>query len=212
MKDLLRNGILVLAAIASIVACSGKRARVIPSDKLSEIYAEMFLVDQWIKADRHLNRIADTMLVYEPVFNKYGYTTEDFRHTVEVYRATPGKFAKVFNTTATMLRTRVNELIMEENLRRQLDSLKNETNSRDWDRFITGSFDSLMVSPGIIDSIMGIVAVLPPYSDSVVIAKIDTLTGEKPDSAVRSVTAIDSLRRRRLPPVMPNNGKVLEID
>ena len=51
MKDLLRNGILVLAAIASIVACSGKRARVIPSDKLSEIYAEMFLVDQWIKAD-----------------------------------------------------------------------------------------------------------------------------------------------------------------
>ncbi|MGN0196208.1 MAG: DUF4296 domain-containing protein [Candidatus Cryptobacteroides sp.] len=212
MKDLLRNGILVVAIIASIVACSGKRARLIPSDRLSEIYAEMFLVDQWIKADRHLSRIADTMLVYEPVFNKYGYTTEDFRHTVEVYRTKPDKFAKVFNTTATMLRTRVNELIMEENLRRQLDSLKKETNSRDWDRFVAGEFDSLMVSPGIIDSIMGIVAVLPPYSDSVVIAKIDTLLSEKPDSAARPVTAIDGLRGRRLPPVMPKDRKVLEID
>ena len=72
---------LALAAV-SFVSCGGD-VKVIPKDEMAEIYAEMLLMDQWIAAHPQARRTADTSFVYEPIFEKYGYTSDDYRSSVD---------------------------------------------------------------------------------------------------------------------------------
>ena len=78
--------VLLLAA-----ACKGPR--VIPKDTLADIYTDMFIADQKVR-DLGIPRVQmDTMLVYEAVFEKYGYDTDDYLHTVRYYLKDPERFA-----------------------------------------------------------------------------------------------------------------------
>lgn len=58
----------------------------------------MYISDQLISKNHTISKLADTMLVYEPIFNKYGYTTEDFLYSINKYVQRPDKFAKVFKS------------------------------------------------------------------------------------------------------------------
>ena len=91
-----------LGLVISSMACSN-RVRIIPEAKLSEIYAEMFIADEWLREHPAAHRVADTMLFYEPIFNKFGYTTEDYQATVDKYIYKPDDFAKVFQKTVDIL-------------------------------------------------------------------------------------------------------------
>ena len=94
--------ILVFVLLALTVLSCGK-ARVIPRGKLVDIYAEMFLTDQWLRDNQDVKKTADTLLVYEPIFNRYGYTTDDYLKTVEHYMREPDKYAKILKNTAKKL-------------------------------------------------------------------------------------------------------------
>ena len=82
--------IIILALAAS--SCS-RGPRVIPRGKMARIYAEMLVTDQWINSTPSVKRMADTSLVYEPILEKYGYTTEDYRRSVEVYMDDPERYS-----------------------------------------------------------------------------------------------------------------------
>ena len=72
MKRFLHIVLVLLLA----VACRGPR--VIPKDTMTDIYTDMFLADQMVR-DADIPRAQmDTMLLYEAVFEKYGYDTEDY--------------------------------------------------------------------------------------------------------------------------------------
>ena len=75
--------------LLSLVSCSGDDGKVIPRSKLAEIYAEMFVTDQWLMDTPGVRRLADTSLVYEPILRKYGYTSEDYRVSVDRYMDDP---------------------------------------------------------------------------------------------------------------------------
>ena len=70
------------ALIAVVVAVSitgcGKKS-VIPDDTLANIFHDAFVVNAYIGEER-LN--LDSLKVYEPIFEKYGYTAEDVVYTV----------------------------------------------------------------------------------------------------------------------------------
>lgn len=85
----------------AVVSCVGPRK--IPRDKLGDIFHDMFLQDQQIKNDASLKRIADTSLVYEGIFQDYGYDTDDYLYTINKYIRDPEKLAKVFEKTAERL-------------------------------------------------------------------------------------------------------------
>lgn len=70
---------LVLLPFLLAVACSG-RPRVIPNDTLSDIFMDMFLVNAYTQQNLRMN--LDSIDVYEPVLNDYGYSTRDFTHTL----------------------------------------------------------------------------------------------------------------------------------
>ncbi len=101
MKRICAYVFVAVALLAGVIACS--RVRIIPESKLSQIYAEMLMADEWVREHPAARRVADTTLFYEPIFNKYGYTTSDYIATVDKYMYKPDEFAKVFEKTKEIL-------------------------------------------------------------------------------------------------------------
>ena len=122
---------LMTAVFLLAVSCGRKEDKVIPRSKLAEIYAEMMLVDQWIMNNPGNRHIADTSLVYEPVLERYGYTSADYRKSVDVYMNDPERFSRILRTTAEILGEKLSaledqkkEIEHQEALRKLRESLK----------------------------------------------------------------------------------------
>lgn len=123
--------VLALAVGLSLASC-GKKERVIPKEKMAEIYAEMYVLDQWLDDNRSLRREADTSLVYAPVLDKYGYTYDDYLNSVSVYMKDPTRYSRILRRTSEILGSRLTELKAEKKAQedalkesRRLDSLRN---------------------------------------------------------------------------------------
>ena len=123
--------VLALAVGLSLASC-GKKERVIPREKMAEIYAEMYVLDQWLDENRPLRREADTSLVYAPVLDEYGYTYDDYLNSVSVYMKDPTRYSRILRRTSEILGSRLTELKAEKKAQedalkesRRLDSLRN---------------------------------------------------------------------------------------
>lgn len=110
MKRFFLQIMAICLSLSALFSCGGDEPVVIPRAKLSEIYAEMLVTDQWIISTPSVRQIADTSLVYEPILNKYGYTREDYNKSVGYYMDDPERFARIFRTTAEILDERIKEL------------------------------------------------------------------------------------------------------
>lgn len=79
--------IAILAAVALTLcgACSGIGGPAIGEKDMSRIISDVYLVDQWSKIDDAAGMRADTTLLYNGVFEKYGYTLEDYATSMEYY-------------------------------------------------------------------------------------------------------------------------------
>ena len=95
--------VLLLAA-----ACQGPR--VIPKDTLADIYTDMFIADQVVREENIPHAQMDTTLLYEAVFRKYGYDTDDYLNSVRHYLKDPERFAKVFESVAKRLEGEIDAL------------------------------------------------------------------------------------------------------
>ena len=116
MKRFLHIVLVLLLA----VACRGPR--VIPKDTMTDIYTDMFLADQMVR-DADIPRAQmDTMLLYEAVFEKYGYDTEDYLYSLRYYLKDPERFGKVFENVAKRLEGEVDALKKIVELRNRIAS------------------------------------------------------------------------------------------
>ena len=91
-----------------MASCRGPR--VIPKDTLTDIYVDMLMADQFVREENISRKQLDTMLVYEAVFNKYGYDTDDYLNSVRYYLKDPERYAKVFEDVAKRLQGEVDAL------------------------------------------------------------------------------------------------------
>jgi hypothetical protein len=114
--------VLVLVAAA---AC--QNPRIIPKDTLTDIYEDMFLADQLVRERNLPQPQMDTLLVYEAVFNKYGYNTDDYLNSVRYYLKDPERFAKVFDEVNRRLEAKVKDLDRLIEFRQRLDERRAET-------------------------------------------------------------------------------------
>lgn len=63
----------------ALAGCAGKKT--IPDDTLSDIFRDIYLSNAYV--DRTPGRLDfDSVNIYEPILNSYGYTSEDFIHTI----------------------------------------------------------------------------------------------------------------------------------
>ena len=116
MKRFLHIVLVLLLA----VACRGPR--VIPKDTMTDIYTDMFLADQMVRDADILRAQMDTMLLYEAVFEKYGYDTEDYLYSLRYYLKDPERFGKVFENVAKRLEGEVEALKKIVELRNRIAS------------------------------------------------------------------------------------------
>ena len=97
-------GILLPALLWAVLLSScGREGRVIPAGKFSDIYARMFLADQWMIDHTDLRRTADTTQFYEAIFREYGYSFKDYDASVRHYLKKPEKYAKILKRAADKL-------------------------------------------------------------------------------------------------------------
>ena len=101
----LRHLLIGIAAVLLLYSCNGK-ARIIPRGVMTSIYAEMLLADQWLEDNPSERSRVDTMLFYDPIFKRYGYSFEDYDASVRHYLKDPEKFSKVFRDAALKLKSR----------------------------------------------------------------------------------------------------------
>ncbi len=94
-----------------LFSCSGEEGKVIPRDKFARIYAEMFVADQKIgMSDRKTRSMADTSYVYEPIFEKYGYDSDDYRASMAHYIKDADRYAKILREASSILEGEIAEL------------------------------------------------------------------------------------------------------
>lgn len=105
MREKICMSILFLAAaVMTVQSC--RHRDLIPQDVMSRIYYDMYMTDQAVKDNRTFDRMTDTLRIYEPLFNRYGYTTDDYIRSVNTYLERPDRFIKVFEETKAMLEKR----------------------------------------------------------------------------------------------------------
>ena len=75
-----------------------------------DIYMDMFLADQVVREENIPHAQMDTTLLYEAVFRKYGYDTDDYLNSVRHYLKDPERFAKVFESVAKRLEGEIDAL------------------------------------------------------------------------------------------------------
>jgi hypothetical protein len=82
----------------------------------------MFLADQQVRKLNIPRPQMDTLLLYEAIFEKYGYDTDDYLYSLQHYLKDPERFAKVFDAVAKRLEGEVKSL--DELIERQSQETK----------------------------------------------------------------------------------------
>lgn len=140
-KRLLHIAALAVLMCGIICSCHRDETKVIPRGKLAKIYAEMLMTDQWIIMTPGVRMIADTSLVYEPILEKYGYDSDDYRKSIDVYMDDPERFARILRTTGEILQDRITELEKQQkvlDLKAKLPKLKYDI---DWNEYFPYLFE-----------------------------------------------------------------------
>lgn len=106
MQFIKRNIIVVLVAAIALASCS-REAKVIPRKTMTKIFVDMFEADAWLGVqDQDMLKRTDTTAFYEPIFNKYGFTLEDYLKSVDYYLNDPERFSKVVAKSTAILKER----------------------------------------------------------------------------------------------------------
>ncbi|HPJ82584.1 MAG: DUF4296 domain-containing protein [Bacteroidales bacterium] len=92
----MRNALTVLCIILLLPACKNGIKR-IPADDFQLLLRDMFMTDLILERDGTLSRLADSTLVYPPIFEKSGYTSEQFLATMEYYSTRPSRFKSMLS-------------------------------------------------------------------------------------------------------------------
>jgi hypothetical protein len=86
-----------ICSVAIVVLCGAvlgacSEPKIIPDEELAEIFRDAYLTNAYVQIRYPQN--LDSLNLYEPIFAKYGYTTEDVQFTI-------GNFAKRKNARMT---------------------------------------------------------------------------------------------------------------
>ena len=105
------KGVHIVALLTVLLlAASACGPRKIPRDDMESILSDMLLQDQQIKINREIKRQADTSLVYEGIFQAYGYNTDDFLHSLSYYLEDPVRMEKIMGSVADRLEKEAKEV------------------------------------------------------------------------------------------------------
>lgn len=106
MKKIYNTLATLLIGIA-VVACSSPK--VIPDKELANIFRDAILVNAYLQHNQQHKQ--DSINIYEPIFARYGYTTEDVHHTINNFsRRKSASLGTVTNYMTNLLQEQTDRL------------------------------------------------------------------------------------------------------
>ena len=145
--------LLALCAMSFSIASCRSNGKVIPRGKLSEIYAEMYIADQWVVAIPQEKAKAETTWFYKPVLDSLGYTVADFENSERHYLKDPDEYAKILRKASRILKMHADVLRAQDRRERLLRTAPNHFDTdrplyhlnvdhRAWFRHVDAGIDS----------------------------------------------------------------------
>ena len=204
----LKAGHIALAALSLLLllpAC-GRRGRIIPANKMAEIYVDMFLADQWVSDNYGSRKVADTSDFYGPIFKAHGYNFKDYDRSVNHYLENPDNYSRMLDKSVEILEKRIKALKSEEDRREKVKELERYLKKNLLPRVDFEQDDTLLWRPDSLaagaDSLTAAHDSLKAASDSLV-AVADTLKAAadsvaaapaKPETPVQRMLKTDTVK------------------
>jgi hypothetical protein len=76
---MMKRALYIVLLVAMLGLSSCRKKNVIPDDTLAEIFHDAFVVNAYV-GEKRID--LDSLQIYEPIFNRYGYTAKDVVYTV----------------------------------------------------------------------------------------------------------------------------------
>ena len=99
--------ILMLVFALAAISCTGRK--ILSKDKVANIMYEMYVVDQYAKTYSDVNLAADSILIYQHIFEKYGCTLEDYQRSIRHYLTDEKAFVAILEKATQTARTNASE-------------------------------------------------------------------------------------------------------
>lgn len=96
---------LIIFVLAASVACEHK-PKVLKPKKMSDIYADLFIADSWLRDNQDKRRKADTTLFLDPIFEDHKVDYKDFYVSIEYYTAHPEEYSDILTGAIDIMRER----------------------------------------------------------------------------------------------------------
>ncbi len=104
----MKHGFIIISLLG-FITLSCRNTPTIPKETMVDIYYDMYLTDQSISINK-LHKETDSLLIYAPIFKKYGYSFEEYTSSVNSYLQRPDKFTKIFTEVKQRFEKRLKEL------------------------------------------------------------------------------------------------------
>lgn len=115
-----RNILVIVIILCGLCSCR-RDGKVIPRRTMTKIYADMAMTDAILQNRTYdVRRVADTSLVYEAIFRKYGYTAEDYLASQKVYINDAGRYVRMVKKAVLQLEADKKELVAEQKRLKEL--------------------------------------------------------------------------------------------
>ena len=117
-----KNIIVLLLAAGAIVflgSCSHQAEDAIPRSDMEAIFHDMALAEGYLELNSHLQRQLDTLALYQPIIEKYGYDCEEFRTSIRYYVGDIEEFKDILASVKKRLEDEEQELTTPVKLERE---------------------------------------------------------------------------------------------
>lgn len=98
-----RTSLIILISVLALLSCTPDN--IIPKNKMSDIYYDFYMADRYLH-DTQNSKLGDSVMVYIPIIESYGYTFEDYQATISYYLHKPEELTKIFKETEKKLKER----------------------------------------------------------------------------------------------------------
>jgi len=94
---------ILIAAFAGLsILASCHREKILKKDQVATIMFELFVADEYAKTYVDINKAADSILLYQHVFDKHECTLEDYQRSIKHYLSDDKAYSYILKTATQM--------------------------------------------------------------------------------------------------------------
>lgn len=102
-----------LPLIAGVLLLGSCERAVIPESRFADIYHDILLADAYIGDTPGLITSTDSLVAYQGIIEKHGFSVEQFIFAQNFYIAHPDKFSKMMKSLQSRFRKETKEIMAE---------------------------------------------------------------------------------------------------